>query len=186
MKCDNLCSSPIDRSYWCLVKCIFNNFCHSTFSSLFHTDDIVTISLNYDPLFLVFFSLTPAWMTTTFPHSRTYPLLTLCLSPMTSFGALRKAPLSLYTSGWHSSSHFEGMCIRTCGRGSPSVLLLPKTTIHPSSWKYTLVQPKKVDRLNRSNYRPVALTSFFFRVLESLISMSMHFKAITNLPHLQI
>ena len=43
---------------------------------------------------------------------------------------------------------------------------------YPSSWKHTLVQPvpKKGDRSNPSNYRPIALTSAVAKVFETLLN----------------
>ena len=43
---------------------------------------------------------------------------------------------------------------------------------YPSSWKYALVQPvpKKGDRSNPSNYRPIALTSAVAKVFETLLN----------------
>ena len=43
---------------------------------------------------------------------------------------------------------------------------------YPSSWKHALVQPvpKKGDRSNPSNYRPIALTSAVAKVFETLLN----------------
>ena len=45
-----------------------------------------------------------------------------------------------------------------------------KTCIFPAAWKHSLVQPvpKKGERSNPSNYRPIALTSTIAKVFESL------------------
>ena len=50
--------------------------------------------------------------------------------------------------------------------------LILKTCIFPAAWKYSLVQPvpKKGDRSNPSNYRPIALTSTIAKVFESLLN----------------
>ena len=52
---------------------------------------------------------------------------------------------------------------------------------YPSSWKYALVQPvpKKGDRSNPSNYRPIALTSAAAKVFETLLNSN--FTNISNL-----
>ena len=50
--------------------------------------------------------------------------------------------------------------------------LILKSCIFPSAWKHSLVQPvpKKGDRSNPSNYRPIALTSTIAKVFESLLN----------------
>ena len=50
--------------------------------------------------------------------------------------------------------------------------LILKTGIYTSSWKYVLVQPvpKKGERSNPSNYRPIALTSTISKVFEILLN----------------
>ena len=50
--------------------------------------------------------------------------------------------------------------------------LILKTETYPTSWKHPFVQPvpKKGDRSNPSNYRPIALTSTIAKVFESLLN----------------
>ena len=43
-KCDNLSSFSTNRSFWSLAKSISNNFCRSTFPSLFRSDDTIAVS----------------------------------------------------------------------------------------------------------------------------------------------
>ena len=51
-------------------------------------------------------------------------------------------------------------------------LLILISCTYPSSWKHALVQPvpKKGDRSNPSNYRPIALTSAVAKVFETLLN----------------
>ena len=46
------------------------------------------------------------------------------------------------------------------------------THTYPTPWKHPLVQPvpKKGDRSNPSNYRPIALSSTIAKVFESLLN----------------
>ncbi len=46
------------------------------------------------------------------------------------------------------------------------------TSTFPSCWKYTYVQPvpKKGDRFNPSNYRPIALISCLFKAFETILN----------------
>ena len=50
--------------------------------------------------------------------------------------------------------------------------LIPISCTYPSSWKHALVQPvpRKGDRSNPSNYRPIALTSTVAKVFETLLN----------------
>ena len=70
---------------------------------------------------------------------------------------------------WHSSQISEGTFWRT-GACSLSFFCLILISCTYPSWKHALVQPvpKKGDRANPSNYRPIALTSAVAKVFETL------------------
>ncbi len=50
------------------------------------------------------------------------------------------------------------------------------TSIFPSCWKYAYVQPvpKKGDRSNPSNYRPIAFLSYLSKAFETILSRRIH------------
>ena len=77
----------------------------------------------------------------------------------------------------HGPDGITPRVLRECASELSPVLarlfrLCLKSQTFPSSWKHALVQPvpKKGDRSNPSNYRPIALTSSLSKVFETLLN----------------
>ena len=97
--------------------------------------------------------------------------------PIISERRVRRALCSLKTNKAYGPDGIPPRILREFASELAPVLcrlfrLILKTGTYPSSWKHTLVQPvpKKGDRSNPSNYRPIALTSAIAKVFESMLN----------------
>ena len=105
-------------------------------------------------------------------------LLTILLPPpIISERRVRRALRSLKTNKAYEPDGIPPRILREFACELAPVLcrlfrLILKTGTYPSSWKHTLVQPvpKKGDRSNPSNYRPIALSSAIAKVFESILN----------------
>ena len=177
-KCDNLSSSSTDRSFWSLAKGISNNFCRSTFPSLFRPDGTIAVSpIDKASLFGSRFSSNSTLDDSNIPSPPDAPLTNPMTLPVISFRTVRKALLSLDTSKAYGPDGIHPRVLKECASELAPVLarlfrFCLKTKTFPSSWKHALIHPipKKGDRSDPSNYRPVALTSTISKVFESLLN----------------
>ena len=108
---------------------------------------------------------------TAFPLSNPMPL------PIFSCRKVRRVLLNLETKKAFGPDGIPPRVLKECAHELSPMLsrlfrLILKTGIYPSSWKHVLVQPvpKKGDRSNPSNYRPIALTSTISKVFETLLN----------------
>ena len=188
-KCDRLTSSPSDKPFWSLTKCILNNFCNSNFPPLFKSDGSIANSpAEKANLFGSLFSSNSSLDDSNVPLPPTLPLSHPIPPVIISTQKVRKTLLSLETGKATGPDGIPARFLKEFAEELAPVLcrlfrLILKTEIYPSSWKHPFVQPvpKKGDRSNPSNYRPIALTSTIAKVFESLLNA--HFlKHLESIP----
>ena len=177
-KCANLSNSPKEKSFWSLAKNISNNFCKSTFPPLFRSDDTIAVApTEKATLFGSLFSSNSALDDSNSPPPLEAPLSLPMTLPVISSRSVQKALLSLETSKAYGPDGIPPRVLKECAHQLAPVIarlfrLCLTTCTFPSSWKHALVQPipKKGNRSDPSNYRPIALTSSISKVFESLLN----------------
>jgi len=177
-KCADLSSSPTDKSFWSLAKNISNNFCTSSFPPLFRPDQSIANSPSEKAaLFGSLFSSNSTLDDSVAPLPPTLPPTDPMPLPIFSSRKVYRVLSKLNVSKAYGPDGVPPCVLRECASELSPVLarlfrLCLKTQTFPSSWKHALVQPipKKGDRSNPSNYRPIALTSSISKVFESLLN----------------
>ena len=177
-KCDDLTSSPSNNSFWSLAKNVSNNFCNSNFPPLFKPDGSIAVSpLDKATLFGSLFSANSTLDDSNVPPPTVLPPSQPMPPPILSCRKVCRVLLNLDTKKAFGPDGIPPRVLKECARELSPVLsrlfrLILKTGIYPSSWKHVLVQPvpKKGDRSNPSNYRPIALTSSISKVFENLLN----------------
>ena len=100
------------------------------------------------------------------------------MSPI-KFSALRvqKILLQLNTSKSKGPDGISAIVLKSCALELAPVLnklfqLSYTLAIFPSSWKFSQIFPipKKGDKTDASNYRPVAITSFISKIMKTIIT----------------
>ncbi|XP_063540969.1 uncharacterized protein LOC134749894 [Cydia strobilella] len=166
------------RAFWSLAKAIQGNFCTPSFPPLHTENDSLAHDAKdkADLLGKLFAS-----NSTLDDGGNAPPTIPRCESYMPDVrfkqSSVRKALLSLVT---HKSSGPDGIpavVLKMCAPELAPVLtrlfrLSYSSGVVPTSWKSALVHPipKKGDRSNPSNYRPIAITSLFSKIMESIIN----------------
>ncbi|XP_063545771.1 uncharacterized protein LOC134753763 [Cydia strobilella] len=166
------------RAFWSLAKAIQGNFCTPSFPPLHTENDSLAHDAKdkADLLGKLFAS-----NSTLDDGGNAPPTIPRCESYMPDVrfkqSSVRKALLSLDT---HKSSGPDGIpavVLKMCAPELAPVLtrlfrLSYSSGVVPTSWKSALVHPipKKGDRSNPSNYRPIAITSLFSKTMESIIN----------------
>ena len=177
-KCAGLTNSTTTKSFWSLAKNISNNFCKSSFPPLFRTDNsIANTPTEKANLFGSLFS-----SNSTLDDSAAIPPPPLVLSnpmpkPIISSRRVHRVLSKLDVSKASGPDGIPARVLRECASELAPVLarlfrLCLKTQSFPSSWKHSLVQPipKRGDKSNPSNYRPISLTSSISKVFETLLN----------------
>ncbi|CAF4763442.1 unnamed protein product [Pieris macdunnoughi] len=166
------------RAFWSLAKAVQGNFCQPAIPPLHREDDSLahTAKEKADLLGCLFAS-----NLTLDDRGRSPPTISRCDSSMPEITfrqrAVRKALSSLDI---HKSSGPDGIppiVLRTCAPELAPVLtrlfryLYSLGTV-PKCWKTALIHPipKKGDRSDPSNYRPIAITSLFSKIMESIVN----------------
>ena len=177
-KCQNLSQSNSPRDFWHLANNISNNFSFSSFPPMTHPDGTTAIS-----------SVSKAELFAhTFANNSTLddsglappsPPPSDCFMPIVKvlrhdvFNALsgldpRKAcgPDGVPPIVLKNCASVLAPCLVKLFR------LCLSTSTFPSCWKFAHIQPvpKKGDRSNPSNYRPIALTSCLSKAFESILN----------------
>ena len=161
-----------------LSKKIFNNFCNSSFPSLIRPDGSIACSpTDKANLFGSYFSANSSLSDSNAPDPPTQPLSNPIPSIIISARKVRRLLRSLKTDKASGPDgipprflkEFDDELAPVLGRLFCLILI---SCTYPSSWKHALVQPvpKKGDRSNPSNYRPIALTLAVAKVFESLLN----------------
>ena len=177
-KIDKLNSSRTEKCFWSLSKKIFNNFCNSSYPSLIRPDGSIACSpTDKANLFGSYFSANSSLSDSNAPDPPPQPLSNPIPSIIISARKVRRVLRSLKTN---KASGPDGILPRFLKEFADELapvlcrlfhLILISCT-YPSSWKHALVQPvpKKGDRSNSSNYRPIALTLTVAKVFETLLN----------------
>ena len=177
-KIDKLNSSPTEKCFWSLSKKIFNNFCNFSFPSLIRPDGSIACSpTDKTNLFGSYFSANSSLTDSNAPDPPTQPLSNPILSIIIFARKGRRVLRSLKTDKASGPDDVPPRFLKEFAEELAPVLcclfrLILISCTYPSSWKHALVQPvpKKGDRSNPSNYRPIALTSAVAKVFETLLN----------------
>ena len=177
-KIDKLNSSPTEKCFWSLSKKIFNNFCNSSFPSLIRPDGSIACSpTDKANLFRSYFSANSSLSDSNAPDPPTQPLSNPIPSIIISARKVRRVLRSLKTDKASGPDGIPPRFLKEFADELAPVLcrlfrLILISCTYPFSWKHALIQPvpKKGDRSNPSNYRPIALTSAVAKVFETLLN----------------
>ncbi|XP_045500068.1 uncharacterized protein LOC123697570 [Colias croceus] len=155
------------RAFWSLAKAIQGNFCRSSFPPLHKDEDSLAHSAKEKAELL---GALFARNSTLNDRGKTPPTIPRCNHSMADIRFTQRAVRNaLFSLDIHKSTGPDGVSpivLRTCAPElAPVVTRLFRLSyakgIVPNSWKTALVHPipKKGDRSNPSNYRPIAITS---------------------------
>ena len=177
-KKSRLTNNPSTGALFSLSKNISTNFCKSSFPPLFHTDGTIAVSPTEKAnLFGSRFSANSSLDDSEAAAPPIKPLTNPMSSPIFSVRRVRRALRSLKTNKAYGPDGIPPRILKEFAEELAPVLcrlfrLILKTSSYPSSWKHTLVQPvpKKGDRSDPSNYRPIALTSVIAKVFETILN----------------
>ncbi|CAK1586323.1 unnamed protein product [Parnassius mnemosyne] len=166
------------RAFWSLVKAIQGNFCQPSLPSLHRVDDSLAHDAKEkaDLLGSLF-----APNSTLDDWGNTPPTIAWCECSMREVlftqHSVRKALLSLDVNKSSGPDVVPHIVLKTCAPELAPVLTRLfrysySLGVVPKSWKTALVHPipKKGDSSDPSNYRPIAITSFFSKVMETIIN----------------
>ncbi|CAK1596057.1 unnamed protein product [Parnassius mnemosyne] len=166
------------RAFWSLAKAVQGNFCKPSLPSLHREDDSLAHDAKdkADLLGSLFAS-----NSTLDDGGKTPPTIPRCECSMPdvlfSQRSIRKALLSLDIQKSSGPDGIPSIVLRTCAPELAPVLTRLfrysySQGVVPNSWKTAFVHPipKKGDRSDPSNYRPIAITSLFSKIMESIIN----------------
>ena len=177
-QCQNLASSNSSRSFWHLAKNISNNFTSSSFPPLLLPDGTTAVSsVSKAELFSQTFSKNSTLddsghIPPTLPASD-------CLLPVIKIlkNDVFHALSGLNPQKAYGPDGVPPIVLKNCASVLTPCLvklfrLCLSTSTFPSCWKYAYVHPvpKKGDRSNSSNYRPIALLSCLSKAFESILN----------------
>lgn len=176
---EKLISHPSgSRAFWSLAKAAQGNFCRTSLPSLRKPDGSLAHSAKEkaDLLGSLFAS-----NSTLDDGGKTPPTIPVCEYTMPEIRitqcSVRRALGSLDVSKSSGPDGISALVLRTCAPELTPVLtrlflLSYKTGKVPSSWKVAFIHPipKKGDRTDPSNYRPIAITSLLSKVMERVIN----------------
>ena len=177
-KCQSLHNSNSSGDFWHLHKNISNNFTSSSFPPLIHPDGNTAVSaISKAELFAQTFA-----SNSTLDDSGHDPP-----TPPPSNSFIPKIKIlhndvlhtlsGLNTRKAYGPDGIPPIVLKNCASVLTPCLvklfrLCLSTSTFPSCWKYAYIQPvpKKGDRSNPSNYRPIALISCLSKVFESILN----------------
>ena len=187
-KCERLSNSNSSRLFWNLTNHISSNFTKSSFPPLFRADNSVAVSSSDKAeLFTQTFA-----SNSTLDDSGAIPP-----SPAPSDSFLPKIKISyrdvlsalteLNTRKAYGPDGIPPVVLKNCASELAPCLvklfrLCLSTETYPSCWKSALIHPvpKKGDRSNPSNYRPIALISSLSKVFESILNRKIRDHLLSN------
>lgn len=166
------------RAFWSLAKAVQGNFCRSSFPPLRKPDDELVYDAKdkADLLACLFAS-----NSTLDDGGETPPTIPRWESSMPEIRItqkdVRRALLSLDTRKASGPDNIPAIMLKVCAPELVPILtrlfkMSYSAGMVPSSWKSALVHPipKKGDRSDPSNYRPIAITSLLSKVMERIIN----------------
>ena len=177
-KCNNLANSNSPKDFWHLAKNISNNFTSSSFPPLCSPDGLTAItSVSKAELFAQTFAANSTlddsghFPPTYTPSDNFMPIIKILKSEV--FFALS----GLNPRKAYGPDGVPPIVLKNCASVLTPCLvklfrLCLSTSTFPSCWKYAYVQPvpKKGDRSNPSNYRPIALISCLSKAFETILN----------------
>lgn len=166
------------RAFWSLAKAIEGNFCKPSFPSLHMGNDSLAHDAKQKANLLGKLFASNSKLD---DRGHTPPTIPRCTSNMPEIRFHQSSVrLALFSLDIHKSSGPDGIppiVLKTCAPELAPVLtrlfrLSYTSGVVPDSWRTALVHPipKKGDRSNPSNYRPIAITSLFSKIMESIIN----------------
>ena len=166
------------RSFWSVAKVASQNFCHSSFPPLKNNSgsSSCTPSSNAN-LFASTFASNSNLDDQNF-QPPLYPTSTITMPPIKfSTRKVRKVLLQLNTSKSSGPDDLPAIVLKSCAPEIAPVLnklfqLSYNLGIFPSSWTLAQISPipKKGDKSDPSNYRPIAITSLISKTMETIIT----------------
>lgn len=166
------------RAFWALAKAAEGNFCRSSIPTLCKPDGTLAHSAKEkaDLLCSLFAS-----NSTLDDGGLSPPTISQCDSMMPDVRftqrEVRRALISLDVKKSSGPDGIPAIVLKTCAPELTPVLTRLFTLLYslsevPSSWKVAIVHPipKKGDRTDPSNYRPIAITSILSKVMERVIN----------------
>ena len=177
-KCQNLTNSNSPRDFWHLAKNISNNFTSSSFPPMSLPDGSTAVSsISKAELFAQTFA-----QNSTLDDSGLIPPSLPPSDYIMPFIKISNNDVFYALSGLDSRKAYgpDGVppiVLKNCASVLAPCLgklfhLCLSTSTFPSCWKFAHIQPvpKKGDRSNPSNYRPIALTSCLSKAFESILN----------------
>ena len=168
----------LKKCFWSLSKKIFNKFCNSSFPSLICPEGSIASSPSDKAnLFGSYFSCNSSLSDSNALDPPTQPLSNPMPFIIISAHKVHRVLHSLKTDKVSSPNGIPPRFLKEFP-DEPAPLLcrlfrpILMSCTYPSSWKHALAQsdPKKGERSNLSNYRPIALTLAAAKVFETLLN----------------
>lgn len=166
------------RAFWSLAKAVQGNFCKPSLPPLHREDESLAHDAKEKADLLGSLFASNSTLDAEGNEPPTIPRFEYSMRDVQfTQRSVRKA---LFSLDIHKSSGPDGIppiVLKTCAPELTPVLTRLfrhsySSGIVPNSWKTALVHPipKKGDRSDPSNYRPIAITSLFSKIMESIIN----------------
>ena len=178
VKCSAMADSNNPKHIWSLTKNITNNFSSTSIPPL-HTPDGITATspLEKANIMAKNFAKNANLDDTGHNHPAPLPLSHPMGHIIFSYTKVYKILSKLDVTKAYGPDGIPPRVLKECAAELSNVLarlfkLCIKTSIFPAQWKHALVQPipKKGDRSNPNNYRPISITSAISKVFETIIN----------------
>ena len=177
-KCNDLASSFSDKAFWSLFTEVSNNFCRSSFPPLCCSNGTVVSSpAEKANVFGLQFKENSTIDLSNAPIPQTLPLSNQMAPLNIHYDLVRLVLIGLKTNKASGPDGISPRILKECASSLATPLvrlyrLCMVTKTFPTCWKLSLIHPipKKGDKSDPSNYRPISLTSILAKVFESLLN----------------